>query len=120
VIWNKIVSRQTTINREAHNNSILHQLPPSETSTPTPQAPVMEFQSTVTDIVNELIAAHKSNKDVNLNSLRAEVSKRYKLKSQPRLVDIIAGIPEQYKPVLLPKLRAKPVRTASGVSSDAY
>ncbi|KAJ3414568.1 Elongator subunit [Chytridiales sp. JEL 0842] len=72
--------------------------------------------ATITDIINALIVAHKEKKDVNLNNLRAEMAKRYKVKSQPRLVDIIAGIPEQYKPILLPKLRAKPVRTASGVA----
>ena len=31
-------------------------------------------------------------------------------------VDIIQAIPEQYKPMLLSKIRAKPIRTASGVA----
>ncbi|KAI8847409.1 hypothetical protein BC829DRAFT_433907 [Chytridium lagenaria] len=76
----------------------------------------MELHKTVFEIVDQLITAHKSSKDVNLNTLRADVSKKHKLGSQPRLVDIIAAIPEQYKPVLLPKLRAKPIRTASGIA----
>ncbi|KAI9204073.1 uncharacterized protein BJ171DRAFT_507572 [Polychytrium aggregatum] len=71
---------------------------------------------TCTDIVNELIAAHKAGKDVNLNGLKAKVARKYRLESQPKLVDIIAAIPEQYKAALLPKLRAKPVRTASGIA----
>jgi elongator complex protein 3 len=33
----------------------------------------------------------------------------------PRLVDIISAIPEEYKKALLPKLKARPIRTASGV-----
>ena len=31
-------------------------------------------------------------------------------------MDIIAAVPAQYKKVLVPKLRAKPVRTASGIA----
>jgi elongator complex protein 3 len=31
-------------------------------------------------------------------------------------VDIISAIPDDYKKALLPKLRARPIRTASGVS----
>ncbi|KAJ3116483.1 hypothetical protein HDU96_009568 [Phlyctochytrium bullatum] len=76
----------------------------------------MEFQKTVFEIVDQLVRAHKDGKDVNLNALRASISKKNKLNSQPRLVDIIAAIPEQYKPVLLPRLRAKPIRTASGIA----
>ena len=37
------------------------------------------------------------------------------LSTQPRLVDIIAAIPHEYKDLLVPRLRAKPIRTASGV-----
>ncbi|KAF5096745.1 hypothetical protein D0Z03_001561 [Geotrichum reessii] len=44
------------------------------------------------------------------------MSKKYKLKAQPRLTDIISSIPDQYKKYLLPKLKAKPVRTASGIA----
>lgn len=68
------------------------------------------------EIVSELISATDANKDINLNALRSRVARKNKLTSQPRLVDIIAAIPEQYKPILLPKIKARPVRTASGVS----
>ena len=74
---------------------------------------------TVTDIINELIAAHERKEDVNLNKLKSAVSRRYGLSSQPRLVDIIAAVPANYKKTLLPKLKAKPVRTASGVSTKS-
>ena len=33
-----------------------------------------------------------------------------------RLVDIIAAVPPEHKKTLLPKLKAKPVRTASGIA----
>ncbi|KAJ3027498.1 UNVERIFIED_CONTAM: Elongator subunit, partial [Siphonaria sp. JEL0065] len=76
----------------------------------------MDTQKAVADIVKALIDANDAGTSVNLNALKAEASKKHGLRSQPRLVDIIAGIPEQHKPALLPRLRAKPVRTASGVA----
>lgn len=75
---------------------------------------------TVTEIINELITAHEKKQDVNLNKLKSAVSRKYGLSSQPRLVDIIAAVPANYKKTLLPKLKAKPVRTASGVSNMLF
>lgn len=70
----------------------------------------------VSEIISQLIQAHEQGKDVNLNRIKSKVSSKYGLDSQPRLVDIIAAVPQQYKKILLPKLRAKPVRTASGIA----
>ena len=70
----------------------------------------------VTDIVNQLIQAHIQKKDVNLNSIKGKSASKYGLASQPRLVDIIAAVPQQYKKALVPKLKAKPVCTASGIA----
>ncbi|XP_005105278.1 elongator complex protein 3 [Aplysia californica] len=70
----------------------------------------------VTDIVKELILADRERKDVDLNKLKTKVASKYNMASQPRLVDIIAAVPQEYKKVLLPKLKAKPVRTASGIA----
>ncbi|KNE67336.1 ELP3 family histone acetyltransferase [Allomyces macrogynus ATCC 38327] len=67
-------------------------------------------------IINELLQSLHENKDVNLNGLRSKWAKKYKLASQPRLTDIIAAIPPEHKRELVPRLRAKPVRTASGVA----
>lgn len=71
---------------------------------------------TCADIISELIAAHEQGKDVNLNTVRQRVAKRNKCAQLPRLVDMIAAVPPDLKPVLLPKLRAKPIRTASGIA----
>lgn len=71
---------------------------------------------TCAEIINELVAASQEGRDVNLNGLKNKLSRKNKLPNQPKLVDIIAAIPEQHKAALLPKLKAKPVRTASGVS----
>lgn len=70
---------------------------------------------TCSEIVSELAKAHEANESINLNSLRLTVAKKHKLQGSPRLVDIIAAVPESLRPVLLPKLKAKPIRTASGV-----
>jgi elongator complex protein 3 len=69
-----------------------------------------------TVIVSELTAAVQSGKSINLNAIKARVSSNLQLSTQPKLVDIIAAIPPAVKSVLLPFLRAKPVRTASGVA----
>ncbi|XP_059162865.1 elongator complex protein 3 [Physella acuta] len=71
---------------------------------------------TVTEIVNELIIADREKRDVDLNKLKTKIASKYNMSSQPRLVDIIAAVPQEYKKILLPKLKAKPVRTASGIA----
>ena len=70
---------------------------------------------TCAEIVNELVTATVTGKDVNLNGLKNRVARRNKLQNLPKLVDIIAAIPDQHRAALLPKLKAKPIRTASGV-----
>lgn len=70
----------------------------------------------VAEIIAELLKADKEGYDVNLNRLKCDLARKYGTDSQPRLVDIIAAVPHEHKPILLPKLRAKPVRTASGIA----
>ncbi|KAJ2045142.1 Elongator subunit, partial [Coemansia sp. S2] len=71
---------------------------------------------TCAEIVAELVDANNRGETVNLNVVKAKYSRLNRLSSQPRLVDIIAAIPEQHKRDLLPRLKAKPVRTASGIA----
>ena len=73
---------------------------------------------TVAEIIKELVEANEKNESVDLNKIKCKASAKYGLPIQPRLTDIISAVPIQYKKVLLPKLRAKPVRTASGVSES--
>ncbi|KAI8866001.1 elongator complex protein 3 [Ramicandelaber brevisporus] len=68
------------------------------------------------EIVAELITLQKEGKPAHLNEIKVRVSRQNRLSSLPRLVDIIAAIPEQWKSQLLPRLKAKPIRTASGVA----
>lgn len=72
------------------------------------------------EIIQELLQAHEEKKDVNLNRMKSRISSKYGLESSPRLVDIIAAVPQDAKKILLPKLRAKPIRTASGVSKTFF
>ncbi|KAK9470888.1 uncharacterized protein V1510DRAFT_431720 [Dipodascopsis tothii] len=75
------------------------------------------FLACIADVSQELVASLATpTKDINLNGLIGRYSKKYKLTHQPRLTDIISGIPDQHKKYLLPKLKAKPVRTASGIA----
>ena len=74
------------------------------------------YVQAVTEIVNALIKAYDAQVSINLTKIKAEVSKKYKLSYIPKLVDIIAGVPDDYKSKLLPYIKAKPVRTASGVA----
>lgn len=68
------------------------------------------------EIVGELIEATKRGQNVNLAGLQSRVAKSNGLSVTPKLTDIIAAIPEQYKELILPKIKAKPVRTASGIA----
>eukprot|EP00038_Savillea_parva_P026710 m.55790 g.55790 ORF g.55790 m.55790 type:complete len:561 (+) comp7630_c0_seq2:132-1814(+) len=70
----------------------------------------------VSEIVSQLVQAVDNKVDVNLTRLKSEVSKKYGLKSQPRLTDILAAIPATHRQALLPKLKCKPIRTASGIA----
>jgi len=71
---------------------------------------------TIAEIIQELLKAHEEGKDVNLNRMKTRIASKYGLETSPRLVDIIAAVPSDHKKILLPKLRAKPIRTASGIA----
>ena len=44
------------------------------------------------------------------------MSRKNSLPFQPKLVDIIAAVPNKYRASLLTKLKVKPIRTASGIA----
>ncbi|KAL7887994.1 hypothetical protein AOLI_G00029680 [Acnodon oligacanthus] len=71
---------------------------------------------TIADVIKQLVEAHEQGKDINLNKVKTQTSAKYGLSAQPRLVDIIAAVPPQYRRALVPKLKAKPIRTASGIA----
>uniref|UniRef100_A0AAQ5XJ78 Elongator complex protein 3 n=1 Tax=Amphiprion ocellaris TaxID=80972 RepID=A0AAQ5XJ78_AMPOC len=71
---------------------------------------------TIADVIKQLVEAHEEGKDINLNKVKTKTSAKYGLEAQPRLVDIIAAVPPRYRRALVPKLKAKPIRTASGIA----
>ncbi|XP_051831710.1 elongator complex protein 3 [Antechinus flavipes] len=71
---------------------------------------------TIGDVIKQLIEAHQQGKDIDLNKVKTRTAAKYGLSAQPRLVDIIAAVPPQYRKILVPKLKAKPIRTASGIA----
>ena len=78
--------------------------------------PREQYINAVSEVVGALIKAYEAKIPINISKLKGEMSKKYKLAYIPKLVDIIAAVPEEYKPKLLPYIKAKPVRTASGVA----
>ncbi len=49
-------------------------------------------------------------------TLIIEITKKNRVSKAPKLVEIISALPENYKNKLTPLLKAKPVRTASGIA----
>uniref|UniRef100_A0A8C6LTS1 Elongator complex protein 3 n=1 Tax=Nothobranchius furzeri TaxID=105023 RepID=A0A8C6LTS1_NOTFU len=80
------------------------------------ESPTELMMMTIADVIRQLVEAHEQGKDINLNKVKTKTSAKYGLEAQPRLVDIIAAVPPQYRRVLVPKLKAKPIRTASGIA----
>jgi elongator complex protein 3 len=70
----------------------------------------------VAEVVGQLIKAYEAQIPINLSKIKGELAKKHKLAYIPKLVDIIAAVPEDHKSKLLPYIKAKPVRTASGVA----
>lgn len=78
--------------------------------------PQANYVQCVSEIVSTLMKAFEAQIPVNLSRVKQELAKKHKLSHIPKLVDIIAAVPEDYKNKLLPYIKAKPVRTASGVA----
>lgn len=53
---------------------------------------------------------------MNLTSAKADAARRAGIKGVPKLVDIIGAVPVSHKEKLAPFLKARPVRSASGVA----
>jgi len=74
------------------------------------------YVQALAEIVSALINAYEAQVPINLSKIKGEIAKKHKLPLIPKLVDIIATIPVEYKSKLLPYVKAKPIRTASGVA----
>jgi hypothetical protein len=80
--------------------------------------PQKEYVSAIGEVIGALIKAYEAQIPINLTKLKNDTTLTtfaFRLAYIPKLVDIIAAVPEEYKSKLLPYIKAKPVRTASGI-----
>ena len=70
----------------------------------------------VAQIISEMVKILAQNGQINVNKIRSAICKKNGAKRAPKLVEIIAAVPEAHKKTLFPILKAKPVRTASGIA----
>lgn len=75
-----------------------------------------ERKRAIGDIVAQLIRAHKAGERVDLTKVKKDVSRKHGLHEFPKQVEILAAVPAAHRASLAPLLRAKPVRTASGIA----
>ncbi|KAK2632606.1 hypothetical protein EUGRSUZ_L01338 [Eucalyptus grandis] len=68
------------------------------------------------EIVSAMVDLSRKGETVDLNALKSAACRKYGLARAPKLVEMIAALPESDRDALLPKLKAKPVRTASGIA----
>lgn len=68
------------------------------------------------DIVATMIQSYNNNEDINIIKIRSNSAKKFGLSNVPKLVDVISTLPAEYKDKLTPLLKAKPIRTASGIA----
>ncbi|CAD0110092.1 unnamed protein product [Aureobasidium uvarum] len=75
-----------------------------------------DVASALVDDWESQLDGKKPKKDLNLNTLRNNIAKKHFLSNTPPLTAIINAVPEHYKKYILPRLIAKPIRSASGIA----
>jgi elongator complex protein 3 len=70
----------------------------------------------IAEIVRTVIRTFHDAGTLNLAKLKGALSSKYGLSSTPKLIEIIAAVPEGYRERVLPFLQAKPIRSASGIA----
>ena len=70
----------------------------------------------VAAVVAECVRLHELGKPVDVYKIRAAECSKLSLDGQPKLVDLLAAVPQKHKKALTPLLLSKPVRTASGIA----
>lgn len=57
----------------------------------------------IADIVGALVSGVRRGEDVDLNAVKREAASKYALARSPKLVEIIAALPEEHRAALLPQ-----------------
>lgn len=73
-------------------------------------------KAVIADVVSELIRLTDRNEKVKLRDVITAAAKRHRVSEYPKQVDILAAVPPSHRNALAPILKAKPVRTASGIA----
>ncbi|MEK6953309.1 MAG: tRNA uridine(34) 5-carboxymethylaminomethyl modification radical SAM/GNAT enzyme Elp3, partial [Nanoarchaeota archaeon] len=76
------------------------------------------MQEAIQEILKE-IEKRKINNQKDLDKLKAEISHKYKLKQEPRLIHLFLEASEKQRKKFSKILKTKPVRTISGVAPIA-
>jgi elongator complex protein 3 len=79
----------------------------------------LKKMKTVTDSINEIIRLYEKGENLDVHDIKkmmARIARKHNLGGIPKLVDIVSALPDNYKSRLLPILKTKPVRTASGIA----
>ena len=84
--------------------------------TATPADDSLAMMQACSDVVSELIRRHGKGKAVDVRRLCLSSAAANGLSRTPKLVDVIAAIPSQWRKRLQPLVTAKPIRSASGIS----
>jgi elongator complex protein 3 len=71
---------------------------------------------TISEIVTILIQKFEKKEPINMVQLVNEISRKNRIPKAPKVIEIISAVPEGYKNKLIPYLKVKPVRTASGIA----
>lgn len=98
---------QSTIHHSHQKNPTMSQSQPTVDE---------KYSLAISHIVTSLIKSYDAGSSVNLTRLKSESARKFKLQGIPRLSDILNAIPLTHRNQLLPYLKSKPVRTASGVA----
>lgn len=93
----------------------LYLLDPGILSIPKNQRQVMAIGEIIQELLQETTQKNKHENSESLVKKKSRISAKYCLDSPPRLTDIIAAVPVEQRKFIYPKIKAKPVRTASGV-----
>eukprot|EP00823_Brevimastigomonas_motovehiculus_P006302 TRINITY_DN5194_c0_g1_i1.p1 TRINITY_DN5194_c0_g1~~TRINITY_DN5194_c0_g1_i1.p1 ORF type:complete len:574 (+),score=82.52 TRINITY_DN5194_c0_g1_i1:30-1724(+) len=70
----------------------------------------------ISEVITEIIKLYDKGKPINVSSLLKNTSSKNGLRRTPKLIELIAAVPEQYKQKLQHILTVKPIRTASGIA----
>jgi elongator complex protein 3 len=68
------------------------------------------------DAAAALVAAYEAGQPLNVDAARKAACRKHRFAGTPRLTELLAAMPDSHRARLAPLMRAKPVRSASGIA----